>query len=178
MGVDQAGSDLTVSNEIVSAHTEPGLFRLIYMSQNMIVGDAAAIEAEIRHILASSRRNNRVAGITGALVFSSGSFLQTLEGPVDAIEALYERIATDARHGNPQILEACDVEKRQFGEWSMAFSGENTVEQSRFKALLELQNKAERVQAADELLAELRMETGTEAVAPQPCGFVPAREAA
>ena len=165
---DQENSRQDAAAGIVGAPHEAGLFRLVYMSQNVVTGTQDAIESEIRDILAASRRNNRAANITGALIFSSGSFLQTLEGPIDAIEALYEHIAVDVRHAGATIVEACDIEKRDFGEWSMAFSGENVDEQARFKALIALGNDIDRAKAANVILAHARLNMEDAGAASEP----------
>jgi hypothetical protein len=149
---------------------EPDLLRLVYLSTNLITGSEAAIEAEIAHILAASRRNNRAARITGVLIFSAGTFLQTLEGPADAVEALYRRIASDPRHADTQILESRDIGSRDFGEWSMAFSGGKPAEQASFTALLDAQDKADRARATAEILSQARRELEREACAADEAG--------
>lgn len=96
------------------------LHRLVYVSRNRIAG---GIEAEIEAILAASRRNNAAAGVTGALIFNSGVFAQVLEGPRRAVEATFERIQRDDRHGAVQVLAFEPVDQRRFAGWSMAFVG-------------------------------------------------------
>ena len=46
------------------------LYRLIYLSNNEITGDATIIQQEIRQILTISRQRNAEVGITGALMFN------------------------------------------------------------------------------------------------------------
>ena len=98
-------------------------YRLVYHSLNRLVREPEAMRTEIDQILEKSRRNNGKVGITGALMFNSGFFVQVLEGPQIAIEATFERIQRDARHGEVTLLEFIPVEQRAFANWSMAFVG-------------------------------------------------------
>jgi hypothetical protein len=100
------------------------MHRLVYYSTNRILGPHHDLRAQIDQILASSRRNNSQVGLTGALMFSSGFFGQILEGSQDAIEATFERIQQDPRHGDVSLLEFASVDARSFGDWSMAFVGD------------------------------------------------------
>ncbi len=101
----------------------PDLYRLVYFSRNRIAGSAAGIATEIDDILTAARRSNPLLGLTGALVFNSGIFAQVLEGPQQGIEALFEKIQRDPRHGDVHILAFEKVAQRQFPSWSMAFIG-------------------------------------------------------
>ena len=99
------------------------LHRVLYCSRNSIPGGAMAITAEIAAILAVSRANNERDGITGGLLFSDGCFAQVLEGSLPAIEATFERIQCDTRHGDVTILQSSPIASREFPDWSMAFAG-------------------------------------------------------
>ena len=99
------------------------LCRLVYYSRNALPGPEAAQAAEVRRILASSRRNNPRAGVTGALMFNGGCFAQVLEGPREAVERTFERIQRDARHSDVVVLQLAAVGRRGFPAWSMAFVG-------------------------------------------------------
>lgn len=102
------------------------LNRLVYLSSNTIVSSAANLRTEVDQILGTSRRNNALVGVTGALMFSSGYFGQVLEGPQAAIEMTFERIQQDARHSNVRLLEFKPVNARVFQTWAMAYVGEQT----------------------------------------------------
>jgi hypothetical protein len=99
------------------------LYRLVYYSRNRGSIDPAA-SGEVRDILSASRRNNAEADVTGALLFNAGCFGQVLEGPRRAVEATFERIQQDPRHGDVTVLGFGEAEGRCFGNWSMAFVGE------------------------------------------------------
>lgn len=100
------------------------MHRLVYYSTNRIRGAREEIDAQIDKILETSRRNNGLVGLSGALMFSSGFFGQVLEGPQEAIEATFERIQQDPRHGDVSLLEFSVAGTRCFGDWSMAFVGD------------------------------------------------------
>ncbi|WP_047496463.1 BLUF domain-containing protein [Terriglobus sp. TAA 43] len=98
-------------------------YRLIYCSRNRIEGSEQQIAEEIEKILVSSRRNNEKHNITGALLFNGLAFAQVLEGPRLAVETLYATICEDNRNSHNVLLETADIAKRDFGRWSMAYSG-------------------------------------------------------
>jgi hypothetical protein len=99
------------------------LYSLAYFSRNAIEGSSAEIQAHIAQILASARRNNALHGVTGALLFSDGCFAQVLEGRRSDVESVFEAIQSDPRHADVTTLHLHEVERRSFGEWSMAFGG-------------------------------------------------------
>ena len=69
---------------------------------------------ELESILARARENNAQADVTGMLVYHEGSFLQALEGDLEIVEALFERIEADPRHTDTVVLFRGMVEERQF----------------------------------------------------------------
>ena len=102
---------------------ETGLHSLAYVSRNRIDGARRRCDEEIDAILAQARINNRRLGVTGALLYNDGCFAQVLEGPVDAVETLFETIQCDPRHGDVAVLHCQPVEARSFATWSMAYVG-------------------------------------------------------
>jgi hypothetical protein len=76
---------------------------------------------ELTTILVQARQSNDYVGITGALVYGEGKFMQILEGEKPAITALYERIVGDPRHRAIVKLADKPIEERTFLNWSMAF---------------------------------------------------------
>ena len=106
------------------------LFQIVYASKNQIEGEPAHVEAEIASILAASRENNQRKGITGALLFNGALFAQVLEGALDHIEAVYERIQCDPRHSDVVLLSNAAANERAFSDWSMAYADPSTVQAS------------------------------------------------
>jgi hypothetical protein len=99
----------------------------VYCSRNQIRGTPEEIIREIRNILASARRNNPAASVTGALLFNEGLFAQALEGPVDSVSRIFETIQCDRRHSDVTVLQNGPAEHRDFPQWSMAFAASLTA---------------------------------------------------
>ena len=97
------------------------LFRLVYASRSLIPEERVPVE--IPRILDMARRHNAAQDITGALLFSADGFVQVLEGPMAAVERLFEHIQCDPRHADVVVLEAGPLPARDFEGWSMAFAG-------------------------------------------------------
>jgi hypothetical protein len=74
---------------------------------------------ELIAILRKSKANNPALGVTGVLCFSEGIFLQVLEGGRSAVNLLYNRIASDSRHSNVELLCYEEIGERMFAGWSM-----------------------------------------------------------
>lgn len=93
------------------------MHHIIYLSR---VSEKLSSE-ELVTLLTKARRSNESAGITGAMVYGEGRFMQVLEGEAVAVTTLYERIVADSRH--KAILKLADkpITERTFTDWSMAF---------------------------------------------------------
>lgn len=91
------------------------LHQLTYISS----ARPSLILSDVEGILHTSRRNNDRAQVTGLLIFDGKRFLQALEGPLEAVEATFARIAVDERHRALVKLSSRHVETREFGSWSM-----------------------------------------------------------
>lgn len=50
---------------------------------------------DLDQLLINCRRNNAAASVTGALLYHNGYFMQLIEGQLDAINAIYDRIQAD-----------------------------------------------------------------------------------
>lgn len=70
-------------------------------------------------ILMAARRNNPKAGITGALICRQDMYIQLVEGPEKAIDALYARILVDDRHDEVKLEASTTIEERMFPGWDM-----------------------------------------------------------
>lgn len=88
--------------------------RLIYQSQPF--GFDRAI---LLGILSQARRNNSRDDITGALVCRHDVYIQLVEGPAAAIDALYAKIMVDDRHSDVEMLVSDTVGQRLFPGWEM-----------------------------------------------------------
>jgi len=93
------------------------MHRILYIS----TARAPLSETEMEVILATSRRNNRRADVTGCLVVGGRRFLQVLEGPREAVEQTFARISADHRHFAVVKLNDKPIEERSFARWAMGF---------------------------------------------------------
>jgi hypothetical protein len=78
-------------------------------------------DKELTDLLEVSRRNNEKVDVTGLLLYSSGNFMQVLEGPQKTVLETHARIAHDPRHTGLITLVQGDREEREFDQWSMGF---------------------------------------------------------
>ncbi len=129
------------------------IYRVLYCSRNCMEGSPEQQLNEVRSILASSRKNNVAVGITGALLFNRDMFAQVLEGPLEQVQATFERIQPDLRHTDVTVLENGFVEARDFPEWSMAFAGATEAHFAEFEGSTTNTAKTE---AAEQIGALLR----------------------
>ncbi len=75
---------------------------------------------EITQLAADAADRNRLMGVTGMLMSTGDIFYQVLEGPVDAVDQLFQKIAVDPRHRDVLVLGVQEeVEDRQFPSWGM-----------------------------------------------------------
>lgn len=83
---------------------------------------------DLGSILATSQRNNSVAGVTGLLCHIDGSFLQFLEGDESNVRETYARISQDRRHSELIKVHDAEIAQRAFGQWSMGLVNINQVD--------------------------------------------------
>ncbi len=102
-----------------------GIFRIVYFSENHLDYDADGVEAQLETILKTSQSNNARDGVTGALIFDDLWFIQVLEGDRETVWKTFDRIRSDERHHSVTIVDARDVEAREYGEWSMGLITRN-----------------------------------------------------
>jgi hypothetical protein len=92
------------------------LKRIKYVSQFA----QALSQDDVDAIAAQSEHNNREADVTGVLMASGNLFFQVLEGPAEAVDALYEKIQQDPRHRHVVLLGSEEsVVERLFPDWAM-----------------------------------------------------------
>jgi len=93
------------------------MIRVTYISQ-----EASPLSADaLLGLLSECHRNNTARGLTGMLLFGNGTFLQSLEGEREVVEALMQKIARDPRHTGMKILRQDSINERQYVDWSMGF---------------------------------------------------------
>jgi hypothetical protein len=103
---------------------------------------------DITSILKVSRRNNPSNLVTGLLIYKKPGFLQYLEGPEQAVKALYEKIKNDKRHASIETIKDGEIDARVFPDWEMGFAGEDDLQPLKWKWDVD---KLTRFSFADEL---------------------------
>ena len=101
------------------------LKQVIYVSERTDLSDHS-----LTNIFDISHKNNPEKGITGCLLVGSNSYLQFLEGPSLAVEALYSKIKVDSRHKNVNKLDDRSIDEKLFSSWSMKFAPFHNLEWS------------------------------------------------
>ena len=93
------------------------------MIQLVYVSSATRLftDAQIADILATSRRNNGRDGITGVLLYKTGSVIQVLEGGEAEVHLLFEKIKADTRHRQVTLIYERPIDVREFSSWAMGF---------------------------------------------------------
>jgi len=89
--------------------------RLIYIS----VAVRPMSAPELTAIATRSAEKNAKVDVTGLLVYSRGTFLQLLEGPILSVINVYEMIKKDPRHTSITQLAFGSCNSRLFAEWGM-----------------------------------------------------------
>lgn len=106
-------------------------YQIVYSSEAatpMQTGDLVGL-------LDHARRRNAAQGITGALVYAEGIFLQILEGDYARVQDLMAKIQRDVRHGDVIILREGEVPAAIFGSWKMAFVSATPQQVARWAGL-------------------------------------------
>lgn len=93
------------------------VYRVLYRSRATFQPSAA----QLQELLAKARAENARLQISGLLLYSEGMFVQVLEGPEEAVRALYAKIEQDPRHTRVDTVSEGLQPARQFAEWSMDF---------------------------------------------------------
>ena len=116
--------------------TDSKIYALAYLSSATKFPEPSDLD----RILVQSRQNNEADGITGLLLYHDGNFFQVLEGPEDAVEACYRRIALDPRHRGHIVMMRESAPMRRFENWTMAFLPYEDMSATEQKGFLDLQS--------------------------------------
>tara|TARA_B100002019_G_C20936554_1_gene434704 strand:+ start:229 stop:636 length:408 start_codon:yes stop_codon:yes gene_type:complete len=88
-----------------------------YLSQSKLDWTDEAID----QLLERSKQNNATKGITGAMIYANGYFMQLIEGPQIAVDELYSAIEADPRHEVLSLLHNQEIKDRHFSDWAMEY---------------------------------------------------------
>ena len=113
------------------------------------------LDEQVERIVSDSRRLNALHGITGALLYCDGNFMQYLEGDEDAVMETFERIRASESHYQLNELMNQPIVEREFTDWSMGFSRPSPDEFVELAA----SHAVEQRRAFDQIVARLREQT-------------------
>ncbi len=89
---------------------------IVYCSQ----ADDLWSDTDLTQLVEHARAKNSQHGITGLITYRHRQFVQILEGPEPAVEALFSTIERDVRHRDLRLLLRRNVTGRAFAGWDMA----------------------------------------------------------
>jgi hypothetical protein len=89
---------------------------LVYASRAV----AGIRNADLEQILVDASVHNRMHSVTGALLYDGFRFFQYIEGPLEGLDAVFERIKLSCKHADIDVLFNGSVAERHFWNWSMA----------------------------------------------------------
>lgn len=95
------------------------MHRLIYTSTANL-SDPIEGDADLRELAQEAATGNEQLGLTGMLTFVEGKFIQVLEGRLEQLEDVFERICCDFRHRDLQLIDLAPAKERKFSDWGMA----------------------------------------------------------
>lgn len=87
-------------------------------------------------ILRSSIKNNAASGITGLLLCDGFRFLQAIEGDDDEIDRCFARICVDPRHYDVVLTENGQIDRCEFGDWSLISRHRFDIDPPPFRSLV------------------------------------------
>lgn len=93
------------------------LHTITYCSESTI--ESASLAATLKQLETTAQAANQTRNISGVLFYHNGIFLQTIEGPEDALIGLMQQITADSRHRNIIILSNKSLTQRNFPQWHM-----------------------------------------------------------
>ena len=108
--------------------------QLIYISQ----ATRKMSKTELLEIHQTAQQNNGKVDVTGSLFYNGGWFLQVLEGPIDTLNALYNKIEKDPRHKNSRVLYSEPATFRTFSRWTMNMTNLDDRQSDKYDELVDV----------------------------------------
>jgi hypothetical protein len=79
-------------------------------------------DTDLFYLLAHARENNAKMGVSGVVLYDRGHFFQWLEGHDEPLGRIWNKIRSDPRHTDVQVLVDQQIPTRLFAGWSMQFA--------------------------------------------------------
>jgi hypothetical protein len=105
---------------------------------------------DLQELLDHSRRSNAAKGITGALIYAEGIFLQILEGDKVLLQDLMVKIRRDLRHESVFVLRESEIPAAIFGRWKMAYASATPQQVAKWVGARAMNDTAESPSETDE----------------------------
>lgn len=104
-------------------HAPDALLRIAFCSEANFSSwaDPRGVELEISRIMYPSPRTPADEITGGIFHYGNRYFLQCLEGPREAVEAIYRRNRDDVRHRNTELLVVQAIDGRMFPKNTMSY---------------------------------------------------------
>ena len=106
-------------------------YQIIYSSESSTPMQLEELDELLEH----ARSSNSGKGITGALVYVDGIFLQILEGERHSLQELMKKIYDDVRHETVTVLKSGEIPFAAFTDWKMAYISATTEQVARWAGL-------------------------------------------
>jgi hypothetical protein len=97
---------------------DSGLWQMVYAS----AASSEFAPSDLDEVLRVARERNALIGVTGMLLYVESSFLQILEGDINRLDLLFDRIKDDPRHTQILLLLRAPIDQRSFTSWTMGYS--------------------------------------------------------
>ena len=96
---------------------------LIYVSTaKESVDDEAVMD-----ILQVSWRHNHNSDISGMLIYDDKHFVQLLQGPINTVDTLYDKISRDIRHHSIELIGTELLARKDVNGWGMGFISDREI---------------------------------------------------
>jgi hypothetical protein len=74
---------------------------------------------KVMDILQVSWRHNHNSDISGILIYDDNYFVQLLQGPINTVDTLYEKISNDIRHHSIELIGTELLARKDVNGWGM-----------------------------------------------------------
>lgn len=104
-------------------HAPDALLRVAFCSEANFSSwaDPRGVELEISRIMYPAPRTEADDATGGIFHYGNRYFIQCIEGPRQAVEAVYRRNVEDVRHKNSELLVVEPIERRMFPKNTMSY---------------------------------------------------------
>lgn len=79
------------------------------------------------NILQVSWRHNHNSDISGILIYDDKHFVQLLQGPINTVDTLYEKISRDIRHHSIELIGTELLARKDVNGWGMGFIDDREI---------------------------------------------------